>query len=134
MAKRGKFGNLVGLIETRPDGQLPARQTLTLTKGTADGTEVGADRSTAVEASSAREAQSSNTVHLFEDHIARQSDSNSGADASTKRMSLYLDADLYWRISDYAHRNRSKMHPIILRELRKIMNELEADERASSSR
>lgn len=58
---------------------------------------------------------------------------NSGSDGALKRMSLYLDADLYWRIREYAHRHRTRMHPIIVRELKKIMNELEAADAAASS-
>ncbi|MBR0821471.1 hypothetical protein [Bradyrhizobium liaoningense] len=60
--------------------------------------------------------------------------SPSGADAATKRMSLYLEEDLYWRISDYAHRHRTKMHPVVVRGLQRLMDELEANDRSLDTR
>lgn len=120
MAKRTKLRYLAELIEARPDKQMT--ENANLTKRAIESTDVGTSPTLAVE----RSPHLASDAH-FADLDPRQVNSASAPDATTKRMSLYLDPDLYWRISDYAHRHRTKMHPVIVRGLQRMMDELEAD-------
>ena len=93
---------------------------------------VGAPSTTPENPLPGTESRCSATADLPEELDGDLAEGNSGADGTVKRMSLYLDADLYWRIREYAHRHRTRMHPIIVRELKRIMNELEAADAAAS--
>jgi hypothetical protein len=127
MAKRIKRRYLAELIEARPDKQ--TTENANLTKRAIESTDVGTSPTLVVE----RSPHSTIDVH-FADPNRRKVNSASAPDATTKRMSLYLDPDLYWRISDYAHRHRTKMHPVIVRGLQRMMDELEAEASAPASR
>jgi hypothetical protein len=127
MAKSIKRRYLAELIEARSDKQ--TTENANLPKRTIESTDVGTSLTIAVERSSR-----STIDAQFANLDRRQVNSAAAPDATTKRMSLYLDPHLYWRISDYAHRHRTKMHPIIVRGLQRMMDELEADASTPASR